>query len=380
MFKNRSLLALVVIAGFLFSAGIISAQQGNVIHKVVEGETLWDLAGRYFQNSFSWPLIWEANKEVIADPHWIYPGQDLVIPPQTLSEQVAAPDTAAAQPQAEAPAEAAPQEEAPAEEVVYEPEPMEETPAISVRKTQAKGYVKKPTSVVSELMAFEAGFISDEPDKPAGHIIGSDRKDIEALMINDPVYINLGSRDGAKPGDKYALYRVGQKVKHPQDGKNLGRIINIVGVLEVTDIEEKTSRARLVKTFDGISRKEAFGPYVQIIVPKDVSPLPVEKSNQGCIVALKQSNTSATEYKVVYIDKGLANGIMPGDVFEIYRSGTKASDPDRGGKNILPELVIGQLQVLSARNNTSAAVIINSKVEDIVVGEKIRLIKQVPTR
>jgi len=368
MFKKRSLLALLVIAGFLFSAGIISAQQGNVVHKVVEGETLWDLAGRYMQNSFSWPLIWDANKEIIADPHWIYPGQDLVIPPQTLSEQVTAPDTAAAQP------------EAPVEEMVYVPEPVEETPAVSVRKTQAMGYVKRPTPVVSELMAFEAGFISDEMDKPTGHIIGSDRKDIEALMSNDPVYINLGSRDGAKPGDKHALYRVGQKVKHPQNGKNLGRIINIVGVLEVTDIEEKTSRAKLIKTFDGISRKEAFRPYVQIIVPKDVSPLPVQKSNEGCIVAFKQTNASATEYKMVYIDKGLANGIMPGDVFEIYRTGTKASDPDRGGKNVLPELIIGRLQVLSARNNTAAAVITNSKVEDIVVGEKIRLIKQVPTR
>ncbi len=378
MFKNRSLLALIVMTGFLFSAGIIFAQPGNTVHKVVEGETLWDLAGRYFQNSFSWPLIWEANKEIIADPHWIYPGQELAIPPQTLSEQVTAPDTAAAQPEMQA--EASPQEEAPAEELVYEPEPMEEVPAVSVRKTQAMGYVKRPTPVVSELMAFEAGYISDELDKPAGHVIGSDRKDIEALMSNDPVYINLGSRDGAKPGDKYALYRVGQKVKHPQNGKNLGKIINIIGVLEVTDIEEKTSRAKLLKTFDGISRKEAFRPYVQIIVPKDVAPLPVQKSNEGCIVAFKQINTTATEYKVVYIDKGLANGIMPGDVFEIYRTGTKASDPDRGGKNILPELIIGRLQVLSARNNTAAAVITNSRVEDIVVGEKIRLIKQVPAR
>ncbi len=382
MFKNRSWLALIIVAGFLLGAGIISAQEGNVVHKVVEGETLWDLAGRYFQNSFSWPLIWEANKQSIADPHWIYPGQELMIPPQTLSEQVAAPDTAAAQTeaQAEAPAEAAPQAEAPVEEVVYEPEPVEEKPAVTVRKTQAIGYVKKPTPVVSELMAFEAGFISDEMDKPGGHIIGSDRKDIEGLMSNDPAYVNLGSRDGIKPGDKYALYRTGQKVKHPVNKKNLGRIINIVGILEIKDVEEKTSRAVLLKTYEPISRKEAFRPYVEIVVPKDVKPLPVEKSNEGCIVALKQANTSATEYKVVYIDKGLANGIMPGDVFEMFRAGTKANDPDRGGKNLLPELIIGQLQVLSVRNNTAAAVITNSNVEDIQVGEKIRLIKQVPTR
>lgn len=384
MLKKRSLLALIVMAGVLFSVGVISAQQGNVVHKVMEGETLWDLAGRYFQNSFSWPLIWEANKQSIADPHWIYPGQELIIPPQTVSEQVAAPDTAAIQPapQAEAaPAEVVPQEEPQAEEVVYEQEPVvEEKPKVTSKAARSIGYTKKPIPVVSEQMAFAAGFISDEDDKPTGHIIGSDRKDVEGLMVNDPVYINLGSRDGVKPGDKYALYRTGKNVKHPVTKKNLGKLINIVGVLEIRDIEEKTSRAVLLKTFEPISRKEAFRPYAEISVPKDVSPLPVEKSNEGCIVAFKQSDVTATEYKVVYIDKGLANGIMPGDVFEIYRTGDKASDPDRGGKNIIPELVIGRLQVLSVRNNTSAAFISNSNIEDIKVGEKIRLIKQVPSR
>jgi LysM repeat protein len=384
MLKKWSLSALIIIAGFMFGVGIISAQEGSVVHKVVEGETLWDLAGRYMQNSFSWPLIWEANKQAVADPHWIYPGQELIIPPQTTSEQVAAPE-AAVQVQPEAPAEAAPVEEAlpeaaPVEEVYVEPEPIEEKPVVSPKVTSKISAVKKPIPVVSEYMAFEAGFIGESDDKPSGHIIGSDRKDIEGLMYNDPVYINLGSRDGVKPGDKYALYRKGKSVKHPQNKKNLGNMITIVGVLQVKDIEEKTSRAILVKTFEPISRKEAFRPYEQIIVPKDVSPLPVEKSNEGCIVAIKQVEHAATAYKVVYIDKGLANGIMPGDVFEIYRTGTKASDPDRGGKNQLPELVIGRLQVLLVRNNTAAAFICKSSVEDIKVGEKIRLIKQVPTR
>ncbi len=369
MFKNRSLMALIVLLGFLMTVGVISAQQGNVSHKVIEGDTLWDLAGRYLQNAFSWPLIWEANKDKIDDPHWIYPGQELVIPPQTISGQVAMPDTAAAQPEVAMP-----------EEPAYEPESAVGTTVVATKGPRAITFVQRPIPVVSEQMAFEAGFISSQNEKPSGHIVGSDRKDVEGLMINDPVYINLGSRDGIKAGDKYAIYRTGPRVSHPQNGKNLGKIINIVGIVEVVDLEEKTSRAKIIKNYEPIMRDEALRPYVEIIVPKDVKPLPVQKSNEGCIVALKQSNAAATEYKIVYIDKGLTEGIMPGDVFEIYRSGAKAADPDRGGKNLLPELVIGQLQVLAVRNNTSSAFISNSTVEDIKVGEKIRLIKQVPTR
>lgn len=375
MFKNRALLPAVVLAGFLLAVGVISAQEGRTIHRVVEGDTMWDLAGRYLQNSFSWPLIWEANKEQVADPHWIYPGQELVIPPQGFSEQAAAPDTVAVQPVAQQEI----QPEAPAEEEpVYEPEPAKPVPM--ARASRSISTTIKPVPVVSEHMAFAAGYIEEVQSKPAGRIIASDRKHVEGLMANDPVYINLGAADGAKPGDRYALYREGPRVKHPANGSSLGRIINIVGILEITETESKTSRAKLLKTFEPISRNEAFRSYQEVIVPKNVKPLPVERSNEGYIVAVKQQGIAVTEYKTVYIDKGLANGIMPGDVFEIYRTGTKAKDPDRGGSQILPDLVVGHLQVLAVRNNTAAAVLVNSKVEDIQAGERIRLIKQVPSR
>lgn len=375
MFKNRALLSAVVLAGFLLTMGVTSAQEGRTVHRVMEGDTMWDLAGRYMQNSFSWPLIWEANKEQVADPHWIYPGQELVIPPQGLSEQVAAPDTAAIQPVAQQEIQpGAPAEEEPA----YESEPAK--PAPVARASRSITTTQKLVSVVSEHMAFNAGYIEEAQSKPAGRIIASDRKDVEGLMANDPVYINLGSADGAKPGDRYALYREGSRVKHPSNGSNLGRIINIVGILEITETESRTSRAKLLKTFEPISRNEAIRSYQEVMVPKNVKPLPVERSNEGYIVSVKQEGIAVSEYKTVYIDKGLANGIMPGDVFEIYRTGAKVKDPDRGGSQILPDLVVGHLQVLAVRNNTAAAVVVNSKVEDIRAGERIRLIKQVPSR
>jgi hypothetical protein len=97
-------------------------------------------------------------------------------------------------------------------------------------------------------------------------------------------------------------------------------------------------------------------------------------------VALRDPEMGATTYTVAYIDKGLADGIIPGDVFEIYRLQKDVPDPDRGGKVRLSDLVVGAVQVLSVRNNTASAYISASSVADIKAGETIRLVKKVPGR
>ena len=45
---------------------------------VQEGDTLWDLANKFLNDPWRWPLIWQAN-ENIENPHLIFPGDLLVV-------------------------------------------------------------------------------------------------------------------------------------------------------------------------------------------------------------------------------------------------------------------------------------------------------------
>ena len=59
--------------------GVVLAQDVSIRsdhperYVVVEGDTLWEISGRFLDKPWQWPAIWQANPQ-IANPHLIYPG------------------------------------------------------------------------------------------------------------------------------------------------------------------------------------------------------------------------------------------------------------------------------------------------------------------
>lgn len=65
----------------LASAAVKKQHPSDIVITIKKGDTLWDIAEKYLGKPWQWPKIWKYDGNVyIKDPHWIYPGDKLVIP------------------------------------------------------------------------------------------------------------------------------------------------------------------------------------------------------------------------------------------------------------------------------------------------------------
>jgi LysM repeat protein len=53
---------------------------------VKSGDTLWEVSKHYLKDPFLWPQIWEINSHV-KNPHWIYPGDQILIKKMVVMNQ-----------------------------------------------------------------------------------------------------------------------------------------------------------------------------------------------------------------------------------------------------------------------------------------------------
>jgi nucleoid-associated protein YgaU len=62
------------------------APAGDETYRVRTGDTLWGIASARYGDPLQWRRIYHANRARLRDPHLIYPGQELLVPPGSTSQ------------------------------------------------------------------------------------------------------------------------------------------------------------------------------------------------------------------------------------------------------------------------------------------------------
>lgn len=269
---------------------------------VVKGDTLWDISGKFLKKPWRWPEIWQLNKESIKDPHWIYPGDIIVL------------------------------------------DRSGDQPTLSLIKGEGHGLTTVKLSPTMREEKIESGAIQTIPIQ-AIHAFLAQPRVVSAGAMDSAPFI-LGSNEErviyAKGDEAFAtggpagvtrwnIMRPGKSLKDPETGEVLGYEVEYIGdartvspgapqkILVTRSAQEALPRDKLVPAVDS----DTF-EYV---------PRAPEGQVSGHIISAYGGISDSGRFQTVVLNRGSKQGLAPGHVLAIYSTGNtvqlNADDLDR---------------------------------------------------
>lgn len=358
---------------------------GGTIHKVEEGETLWTIAEKYYGDGKLWPKIWDANKDKVSNAQSLRAGDELIIPPK--DGEAAAPEAASAQqpPSGEAAQTTlTPVAETPAET------PAGEQPAAAGQAAPADVSSTEEASrpLADNVDLYCSFFVSEDLDDSTRFVASQFQDSKFGFDVDDLVFINKGTADGISNGMELMAVSGQGELSHPINGNGLGDLYLMLGRVRVTCTYEKTAMCTIVQACFPMELGTVLIPWKEVPVPigkftPTAQCTPPTGRSVGWIVRAQDDLVGLTEGHNVLIDLGSRDGVVPGDIFTIYRedlsrgrviesSSFASTSYGAGAVPGLPRWVLGNLVVVLAHEKTSTARILDSS-EDITIGDRVEL-------
>lgn len=390
----RSSLALLVVAlvpGFAHGQGAEGARQAT--HEVVKGNTLWVLAERYLGDPFRWPLLYEANRDRIKDPHWIFPGQVLVIPafgargeePETVVVGVVvSPEPAGAAPLRE-PIEAGEPCPGPRDRSIFylgsqvqrgcalePPFPENRTAFYPTHELMGGGVMSAEEArwpAVPRGLVYSAPWLEDEAGEaaPIGSIhrlaeISRERTDRERVAPYEKVHLRVAEGSSLRVGDVLQTFRP----LRVQEG--LGRVMVPTGIVTITEVGEGGATAWLTGEFDRVTLGDYLRPVPPYSLEPGVHPVKVQSHVVATVLAFPQEREIHGFGAFVFLDVGEEEGIAVGDEF------VARVNEDQGFEGA--EAV--RVQVVGVQRAVCTARVVALMEPVLRLGTRLRLVKKMP--
>jgi hypothetical protein len=346
--------AAVILAVMILPSFALAQQQASGTHTVVDGDTLWDLAQFYYQNPYEWRVIWEANRDSIADPNLIYPTEIFVIPGLPGRAVAAAPQpepTAVAEP---APvAQPLPPPAAPAELVEFgfrQARPAEQVRTIFYSDTTgqggARGAAGVPYLAVTRDMVYSAPWLVRPGAQPesTGRIEGFAIPGARATTIRSFDRIVIDMPAPARVGAQLQLFRVERSIDM------VGDVIMPTGLVTVESIGGSGVVAIVTKEYQRIQPGDMVRPAPTYTLQAGQYAQDITGGSEAMIMGVAGRQELNNLGHIAFLDLGSDDGIVIGDEFVLYGSVTRTHE--------------GRLQVVGVTPNTASARIV-AMVDDV---------------
>jgi hypothetical protein len=294
-------------------------KQEKVYYIVRDGDCLWTISDRFYNDPFLWPFVWQ-NNSYITNPHWIYPGEQIFLADvpgggagadvQERVEQQGTTETGAA--------------------MVTIPGSLADNAILSEKEMSNEGWVLESLH---------------------GRTL---------LAQGDEVFLEMSSKETIPNGTVYQIIRSVREVRHPETHKRMGILYHLIGFVKTSEVSSSgIVPARILMSSSGIQAGDLVTKSIQ--VPKhSFYSKPSARDLRGCIVTGLKNNDVIAQYDVCFIDKGLLDGVEVGDSFWAMDPGKNVPGYGEDRSVRLPDNKIGTLVVLFAEKNSSTVLVTES--------------------
>lgn len=215
------------------------------------------------------------------------------------------------------------------------------------------------------------GFIAGNNFVPAGYIIAG-QHNRQIFAEDDIVYTDIGRKLGGRVGDRFTIFKKYGPVSHPLTNQILGYKVAPLGTLQLSELEEKSSKALIIESFIEIEPGQALLPYTSR--KKEISLRAADRDIAGFIVETRTGNQAIAAGDIAYIDLGEKHGIKAGNLLYVIRKAETEIKFYSGVDYDLPVDVLGAVLVVDTAENTSTVLVIKS-IDTIYKGDKLEMKK-----
>ena len=299
-------------------------------YTVQKGDTLWDLSQKFSDTPWQWPELWKENSQ-IANPHRIYPGERIRLYRRRGAHGYGDDDS-------------------------------------GKNKISDEDLQNMNKMIDYQYAAIErVGFIRKEPVAAHGTIFKVEGRKV-MISRGDLVYIRPADGIEMKPGNKYTIYRTLKPIKNRKTKEYIGIQHYFSGTLEVTLKRPEFVLARVIASYRPIKTGDLLMPYQRRLQRLNVQQSP--EGLRGQIIESEEHTAMFGENAIAFIDKGKEEGVVPGQIYWVFKQDQHRINPDDKYDVALTPVLLGELMVLHTENTTATVVITDSR-QAMHAGSKI---------
>ena len=266
-------------------------------YTVQKGDTLWGISGKFLKQPWRWPEIWRMNREQIKNPHWIYPGDIVVLDQVDGKWRLSLNRAAGPRPNARL------------------------SPSVRVENLEGEAIPTIPAGDLAPFLTKPIITASRDGVPGAGRIIAAhDNRVVRGE--GDYVYaVNIDE----KSGTQWYIYRPGKILRSYDSNELLGYELRYLGTARVDRFGE-VARVQITSAREEILMDDMLLPAPREELVNYVPHAP-DKAVDGRIIALDADAHEVGRNSLVTVDRGARDGLDVGTVLAIYHPTPVIADP-----------------------------------------------------